>query len=86
MKQPKTSGQHRVRMVWVMYYGHQQQTHASLTFVHLCLHECQGSHLGMGEGPHGVCHLRRALSEIRVGNGTPLQYSCLENPMDGGAW
>ena len=22
----------------------------------------------------------------KVGNGTPLQYSCLENPMDGGAW
>ena len=21
-----------------------------------------------------------------VGNGNPLQYSCLENPMDGGAW
>ena len=20
------------------------------------------------------------------GNGTPLQYSCLENPMDGGVW
>ena len=20
------------------------------------------------------------------GNGTPLQYSCLENPLDGGAW
>ena len=20
------------------------------------------------------------------GNGTPLQYSCLENPMDGGSW
>ena len=20
------------------------------------------------------------------GSGTPLQYSCLENPMDGGAW
>ena len=20
------------------------------------------------------------------GNGTPLQYFCLENPMDGGAW
>ena len=26
------------------------------------------------EGPHGE------------GNGTPLQYCCLENPMDGGAW
>ena len=23
---------------------------------------------------------------IREGNGTPLQYSCLENPMVGGAW
>ena len=38
-----------------------------------------------------------AMREIRVrslgredssgeGNGNPLQYSCLENPMDGGAW
>ena len=25
-------------------------------------------------------------SIIREGNGTPLQYSCLENPMDGGTW
>ena len=23
---------------------------------------------------------------FREGNGTPLQYSCLENPMDGGGW
>ena len=23
---------------------------------------------------------------IEEGNGNPLQYSCLENPMDGGAW
>ena len=23
---------------------------------------------------------------IGEGNGTPLQYFCLENPMDGGAW
>ena len=26
------------------------------------------------------------LSRNGEGNGTPLQYSCLENPMDGGAW
>ena len=26
------------------------------------------------------------LSTGREGDGTPLQYSCLENPMDGGAW
>ena len=25
-------------------------------------------------------------ARLREGNGTPLQYSCLENPMDGGAW
>ena len=25
-------------------------------------------------------------SPLGEGNGTPLQYSCLENPMDGGAW
>ena len=24
--------------------------------------------------------------EAGEGNGSPLQYSCLENPMDGGAW
>ena len=24
--------------------------------------------------------------KFREGNGTPLQYSCLENPTDGGAW
>ena len=23
---------------------------------------------------------------IREGDGTPLQHSCLENPMDGGTW
>ena len=26
------------------------------------------------------------LTSTREGNGNPLQYSCLENPMDGGAW
>ena len=30
---------------------------------------------------HGV-----AKSRTRLSNGTPLQYSCLEKPMDGGAW
>ena len=26
------------------------------------------------------------LGNIGEGNGNPLQYSCLENPMDGGDW
>ena len=32
-----------------------------------------GSILGLGKSP-------------REGNGNPLQYSCLENPMDRGTW
>ena len=36
-------------------------------------------------------HLVKAIIFLVVmyvgeGNGTPFQYSCLENPMDGGAW
>ena len=28
----------------------------------------------------------RTVVILGEGDGTPLQYSCLENPMDGGAW
>ena len=31
-------------------------------------------------------HFHFSLSCIAEGNGNPLQYSCLENPMDRGAW
>ena len=31
-------------------------------------------------------HFHFSLSCIGEGNGTPLQYSCLENPRDGRAW
>ena len=27
-----------------------------------------------------------SICQVGEGNGTPLQYSCLENPMGGGAW
>ena len=30
--------------------------------------------------------LKEISPDYGEGNGTPLQYSCLENPMDGGAW
>ena len=30
--------------------------------------------------------LRTSVGLFGEGDGTPLQYSCLENPMDGGAW
>ena len=38
-------------------------------------------------GSLGVRHdLATSLSRIGEGNGNPLQYSCLENPRDRGAW
>ena len=37
-----------------------------------------------GQGGLYICH--RAVGQSGEGNGTPLQDSCLENPMDGGAW
>ena len=33
-----------------------------------------------------LLHFHFSLSCIGEGNGNPLQYSCLENPMDGGVW
>jgi len=36
-------------------------------------------------GPRRL-HFDFSLSCIGEGNGNPLQYSCLENPRDGGAW
>ena len=32
------------------------------------------------------CFWGEVIFSFREGDGTPLQYSCLENPMDGGAW
>ena len=38
----------------------------------------------------GRCFQKNKINDYRIkggeGNGTPLQYSCLENPMDGGVW
>ena len=44
-----------------------------------------------GSGETGHSHVKRmklehSIYHIGEGAGDPLQYSCLENPMDGGAW
>ena len=39
-----------------------------------------------GSAVSGLAKILKELVRSREGNGTPLQYSCLENPMDGGAW
>ena len=38
------------------------------------------SHIGHYRELSSLCYV------VGEGNGTPLRYSCLENPMDGGAW
>ena len=34
----------------------------------------------------GKKHSKAVINDSRVGNGNTLQYSCLENSMDRGAW
>ena len=42
---------------------------------------------GGSNGKESVCNAGNPGSIPGSGRfGTPLQYSCLENPMDGGAW
>ena len=43
---------------------------------------CKASAYNVGD-PGSIPGLGRSPGE---GNGNPLQYSCLENPMDRGAW
>ena len=48
--------------------------------------------LGGSEGKESACNVGNVSSVLESGrspgeeNNNPLQYSCLENPMDGGAW
>ena len=50
------------------------------------------SFLGGSVGKESICNARNTGSIPGLGrsngggNGNPLQYSCLENPMDKGAW
>ena len=67
-------------------------TFSSLQMRNLKKKESDTSFLGGSEGkssagsegnPHSIPGSGRSPGE---GNGNPLQYSCLKNPMDGGAW
>ena len=52
------------------------------------IHQSCTHNLITSQSPHLLASLHWALEfwdDINV-HGTPLQYSCLENPMDGGAW
>ena len=60
-------------------------------WAHGCPHPIYGTRsspctpaLGASQASKGNCVFLVPL--LGEGNGTPLQYSCLENPTDGGAW
>ena len=54
-----------------------------MTSMHLpCSSDSKESACNAGD-PGSIPGSRRSSGE---GNGNPLQYSCLENPMDRGAW
>ena len=55
------------------------------TYITICKIDSQWEFaVCLRELKHGFCiNLEGWIGE---GNGTPLQYSCLEKPMDGGAW
>ena len=59
-------------------------------FVEQYPEEDKGNFLYLSRGYTGaqwimICYTLYVLN-TGEGNGTPLQYSCLRNPMDGGAW
>ena len=57
---------------------------------HILMHICGFPHSSVGKssacnaGDSGL--IPGSGRSPGAGNGNPLQYSCLENPMDGGAW
>ena len=63
------------------------QNHISENKIYLILegiNQSQFNLLSMHIYVHFIIKL--VLAPLGESNGTPLQYSCLENPMDGGAW
>ena len=74
----------RVRLIWFFasnWFRHLIGTWCYLTVVLTCILLLANhvKHLSM-------CWFATIYFLVGEGNGTPLQYSCLENPMDGGAW
>ena len=61
-------------------------THSSTLAWKIPWMEEPGGLQSMGSPTTERLHFHFSLTCIREGNGNPLQFSCLENPRDGGAW
>ena len=79
---PWTEEPGRLQSMGLLRVGHDWVTSLSLfTFMHWCSINMGGFWIIFT-----FIYLLDPHFYDREGNGTPLQYSCLENPMDGGAW
>ena len=66
---------------WPCHYLHRFRTNLSFSYgdlIKIC-----NRNVTLKTKSHLIRYGRLTIGE---GNGTPLQHSCLENPMDGGAW
>ena len=66
---------------WPCHYLHRFRTNLSFSYgdlIKIC-----NRNVTLKTKSHLIRYGRLTIGE---GNGTPLQYSCLENPMHGGAW
>ena len=68
------------RNLWCIENGDQY-----IFCIHVCLQGLAVSSWGTFQENKGWDYTQVPAS-IGEGNGTPLEYSCLENPMDRGAW
>ena len=66
--------------VCICYFENAQNAMQSQSIVIMIINHEFSFLYSLSTGLHGAKH------RIGEGNGKPLQYSCLENPMDGGAW
>ena len=55
-------------------------------YIYICTHTVSGIAVWSQSQTDNTNFRRHILGVDGEGNGNPLQYSCLETPMDGGAW
>ena len=88
---PQSMGGHKDRQdIWMLHDHSLKSFHSSCSLSWVCfflppwlLRVCW---LSLTSGTVVCLCILRVSLHWEEGNGNPLQYSCLENPMDGGAW
>ena len=64
----------------------EQLRHEAFLSLMLFARKAKLSWIGLSMVTQELLYFENLVPDSGEGNGTPLQYFCLENPMDGGAW